>query len=358
MRSDLLIAWACIFAVGMAGCSKPGNQSPPTSRGYVNLFIYSEYLDKQQLPADFQKRTGYELRISEYEATEELIAKLRQAGGANQYDVIVATDFAIPMLIKLGLISPLDYSQIPNAKNVADRFRSPPCDPGGQYTLPYQWGTVGLFYRKDRIPRLEPSWATIFEPDLQPGPFVLIDSMRDMLACALKYQGHSINTRKPRELRSAGELILRAKKSPKMIGFEGGVGGKNKVASGDASLAIVYNGDAIRAIHENPDLAFVLPREGSIIWVDVMTVSTHAPNVAGAHAFIDYILDAEVGASLANYNRYATPNRASLPKINPDDLKNPAIYPTEAQMKTLEYLEDVGSDTRLYDEVWTAVKSR
>ena len=204
--------------------------------------------------------------------------------------------------------------------------------------------------------------ALVFDAAKQPGPFVLIDSMRDMMAAALKFQGKSINTKSPEELKAAGDVILQAKKSKNMLGFQGGVGGKDMVVSGNAALAIVYNGDAIRAIMEEPKeerkLDFVVPKEGTLIWVDTMVIPAKAPNADAAHKFINYILDGEVGAKLSNFNRYATPNFASMPKINAEDRANPAIYPSEELMKKMEYLEDVGDATRLYDEVWTAVKSR
>ncbi len=239
-----------------------------------------------------------------------------------------------------------------------DEFRDPPFDPEGKYSLPYQWGTNGLMYRKDKLPDLEKSWAVVFDPARQPGPFVLMDSMRDMLGAALKYLGHSVNSTNPDELKAAGELVLKAKKSAKCLGFEGGVGGKNRVLAGTASLAMVYNGDCVRAMDEDPNVAFMLPKEGSIIWTDAMTVPSRAPHPDYAYKFINFILDPEVGAKLSNFNRYATPNKASLPLIAPADRANPAIYPSPEEMKSLQYLKDVGADTRLYDEVWTAVKSR
>jgi len=323
----------------------------------VTVYMYSEYIDPET-PKDFEKATGIKVRIDVYENTEEMMAKLQTAGGVSLYDVVVVSDHAIPVLAKLKLIQPLNLAKIPNTNNVAERFKDPPYDKASRYSLPYQWGTMGLMYRKDKIAKIEPSWALVFDAARQPGSFVMIDSMRDMLAAALKYQGFSINTRKAEELKKAGDLILAAKKSPKCLGFEGGVGGKNKVVAGNAVLAIVYNGDAVRAMTDEENVGFVLPKEGTLIWVDAMTVPAKAPNVEAAHQFINYILDAKVGASLSDFNQYATPNAASLPLIRKEDRENPAIYPTDEHIKKMEYLEDVDNDTRLYDEVWTAVKSR
>jgi spermidine/putrescine transport system substrate-binding protein len=367
MRTTCLFAVlsTIVAAIGM-GCTKApsaGTTSQPATSDAkeVSVYMYSEYIS-QDIRDEFEKVTGYKLRVDVYEMTEEMIAKLQQAGGTEQYDVVVVSDHAIPVLVKLGLIQPLEQNLVPNMKNVAERFRSPSYDPGSKYSLPYQWGTMGLMYNKEKLPDFKPTWAACFDEAAQPGRFVLIDSMRDMFAAVLKYQGKSVNTRKAEDLKAAQELLLKTKKSPKLVGFEGGVGGKDKVVTGDAVLAVVYNGDALRGIEENKKLDFVLPKEGSIIWVDAMTVSAKAPNKDGAYKFMDYILDAKVGAQLSNFNRYATPNQASLDLkeggITPEDRANPAIYPDEETMKGLEYIEDVGDSTRLYDEVWTAVKSR
>jgi spermidine/putrescine transport system substrate-binding protein len=348
MRAPLVLLAAVVLMA--ASCSKA--QKPE-----VTVYMFSEYT-YPELPAEFEKATGIRLRIVPYEATEEMMAKLQQGGGASQYDVVVMSDHAITMLSGLGLLQPLDLSKVPNARNVMDQFKHPSFDPEGRYSLPYQWGTNGLMYRKDKLPDLPATWAVIFDPARQPGPFLMMDSMRDMLGAALQYLGYSVNSRDPQELKAAGELVLKAKKSEKCLGFEGGVGGKNSVLAGTALLAMVYNGDCVRAMDEDPNVAFMLPKEGSIIWTDAMTIPAHAPHPDYAYKFINFILDPEVGAKLSNFNRYATPNQASLPLNTPKDRANPAIYPSPAEMKGLQYVRDVGADTRLYDEVWTAVKSR
>ena len=351
MRRAAVLVVCLVLCWG--ACSKSGRPERPQ----VTVYMYSEYIDPE-LPKQFERQTGIGVRVEVYEASEEMMAKLQRGGGVAQYDVVVVSDHAIPVLVKLGLLQPLNRDKIPNAPNVSDQFRSPPYDPEGRYSLPYQWGTVGLMYRKDRVPHLEATWASVLDPAKQPGPVVLIDSMRDMMGVALKSLGHSVNSQNAQELKAAGEAVLKAKKSKNCLGFEGGVGGKNKVLSGTAAAAIVYNGDAIRAMDEDKEVGFVLPNEGSIIWVDAMTIPARAPNPDAAHKFINFILAPEVGAKLSNFNRYATPNAASLPLIAPADRQNPAVYPTPQQIQTLEYLQDVGDATRLYDEVWTAVKSR
>jgi spermidine/putrescine transport system substrate-binding protein len=342
MRCLVLIA-LCAFSATAASAAE------------VRVYMYSEYIDPE-IPKQFEKLTGTKVVIDVYEAQEEMLAKLR-AGGASQYDVVVASDVVVQPLIKLHLVRKLDPKLIPNAANVAAMFRDPAFDRGNLYSWPYQWGTVGLMYRKDAV-KGPVSWNLIFDAARQPGPFVLMDEMRSQIGVALKVLGRPMNSREPADLKSAGDLLLTAKGSSKCLGFSGGVDGKNKVMAGEATVAVVYNGDAVKAMAENQDVAFAVPVEGSIVAVDNLLVCVAAPHPEAAHAFIDYILDAKVGAQLSNFNRYATPNQAALPFIAPADAANPAIYPPADLTRKLSSLEDVGADSRLYDEVWTAVKSR
>ncbi len=214
---------------------------------------------------------------------------------------------------------------------------------------------------RKKHPDLVPSWALLFDPEQQPGPFLLLDEMRDQLGSALLHLGHDVNTTDKSALKAAADLLTATKTSAKCLGFEGGVGAKNKVAAGAADLAVVWNGDAVRAIEEeqaHDRLAYGVPREGSIIWVDVLTIPARAPHADLAHQFINFLLEAPVGASVSNFNKFATPNRAALPLIDQADRENLGLYPDATTMKTLVYLKDVGETTALYDEAWTAVKAR
>lgn len=322
----------------------------------VNVYMYSEYIDPA-VPKEFEAATGYPLVISTYESQEEMLAKLR-AGSVNQYDVVVATDVIVTQLIKLKLVQPFDQTKLPNAKNIDPQFRKLSYDPKDEYTVPYQWGTIGLLYDTTKVPAGKPTWKWLFDPAQQVSPFVMMDEMRSMLGIALKFDGASMNSRDAKQVKAAADLLIAAKKSAKCLGFDGGVGGKDKVLKGEATAAVVYNGDAVRALGEKPTLAYAVPAEGSNIWCDNLLITSQAPNLAGAHAFVNYVLDAKVAAQISNFNRYATPVSAAFPLITPADKANPAIYPDAATMKSLEYLEDLGKDTRLTTEAWTAVKSQ
>lgn len=329
----------------------------PVMAAELNVYIWSEYIDPE-IVADFEEQNGIKVNLSLYESSDEMLAKLQYAGGISQYDVVVVSNMMVPLMARLNLLQPLKLEKIPNRKNMEASFLDPAYDPGTRYSLAYQWGTVGLMYNQAKFPDFEPSWSAIFDRRKEVGTFVLIDEMRDQLGVALIYLGYSANSTNPDEVRRAGKLVLDAKRSPNAQGFEGGVGGKNRVAAETVDMAVVWNGDALRAIAEDEEdrFAYVIPKEGSIVWADVMAIPARAPHAEAAHRFINFILGAEMGARLSIYTEYASPNAAAKQYIDADALANPVLYPPPDVMKKLEYQQEVGEFTRLYDEVWTAVK--
>jgi spermidine/putrescine transport system substrate-binding protein len=324
----------------------------------LRIFTWSEYMDERKMSAAFKAATGITVKIDVYENNEDMLAKL-QAGGISQYDIIVPSDYIMTTLRSQKLIQPLDHSKIPNMKNVMTMFRNTPYDPGLVYTVPYQWGTDGLMYDRRKISdEAAKSWSVIFDPAKQAGTFWLMDSVRDTMAAALMYLGYSPNTKNPQEILKATDLLIKAKNSRNCRGFKPGVGAKNDVEAGTAAVAMVYNGDAMRAVMADPKrLGYVVPKEGGEIWVDLMAIPAKAPHVDAAHKWINWILEPKVGAQLSNYNRYPTPNQASLPYIRPQDRASDAIYPGPETMKRLHYLEDLGAANRIVDQAWTKIKS-
>ncbi len=320
----------------------------------LNLFIWSEYIDPQ-IVKQFEKEFGCKVTLDVYEDAESMLAKI-QGGGVSLYDVVVPPDHIVPAMVKLKLLAPLRHENIPNLKNLDEKFAGPPYDRANQYTVAYQWGTVGVYLRKANAQTVEPTWGVFFDKQHQPGSFVLIDSVRDLLGAALKYKGHSLNSTDPAQLKEARDLILDAKR--RCVGFDGSVGAKNKVLAKTARAAIVYSGEAVRGTADDADTIYFIPREGSQIWLDNLAVPAKAPHRDLAEKFINFILDAKVGAQLSNFTQFATPNHAARPFIKPEGLNNPAIYPPPEVMAKLEFLEDLGASTRLYDEIWTQIKAR
>ena len=329
----------------------------PALAAEVNLFIWSEYIDPE-LVTKFEEQTGHKVNISLFEATEEMMAKLQAAGGAAQYDIVVAPNESIKALVELKLIQKVDRAKLPNLAGVKPQFKSPGYDPAGEYSVPYQWGTVGVMWNSKNVQLESPiSWSVVLGEN-PPAKFVLIDTLRDQLGAALKFRGHGASTTDADEIRDAGKLVLAAKKQDNCVGFDGSVGGKNKVLAGNADVAVVYNGEALRAQEENEAMAFEVPKEGSMLWVDLMVLTAGSRNAEAAHQFMNFILDPANNAQLSNFNLFATPIEAAMPLIDEETRTNPAIYPPAEVLERMEFLQDVGDATRLYDQVWTAVKSR
>ena len=320
----------------------------------LNLLMWSEYIDPKVV-SDFETRFDCRVTLDVFEDVESMMAKLQQ-GGASLYDVVTPSEEVVPVLRRLNLLEEIRHEAVPNLSNLEPRFANPPFDPGNRFTAPYQWGTVGIYIRRRPGATVERSWGLLFDPARQPGSFLMIDGIREMIGAALKYRGHSLNSTDPRDLLEARDLLLAAKR--RSAGFEGGVGGKNRVLARGAVAAVAFNGDAVRGMRDDPETEFFVPEEGGEIWMDNMAVPAKAPHRDMAEKFINYILEAQTGARVSNFNQYATPNRAALRFIRPEDLSNPAIYPPPAVMEKLEFLHDLGPDLRLYDQVWTEVKSR
>ena len=319
----------------------------------LNLFIWSEYIDPE-IVSDFEKQHNCKVTIDLYEDNEAMIAKL-QGGGDSLYDVVVPGNYVIPAMIKLGLLAELRKENIPNLANLDPNFASPEYDPGNKYSVAYQWGTVGIYARKKDGKSPPHTWAILFDKDKSYGSFLLMDSYREMMGSALRYKGWSVNTPSADQLKQIRTLLSDAKNRSQ--GFEGGVGGKNKVLGKVVDAAVVYNGDAVRGIADDPDTEYFVPDEGGVLWIDNLAVPAKAPHRDVAEKFINFILDPQVGARLSNYNQYATPNKAAKAFITPADLANSAIYPPEEQMSKLQAVVDLGDDEKMYSEVWTQVRS-
>ena len=348
----------CVAMAVVAFLGWKARHTPVSADGKrpVTVLMYSEYIDPAMVE-EFHALTGMPLRIEVYEAQEEMIAKL-QSGGDALYDVVVASDVVIRQLAGLGVIQPLDHALVPNLKNIATKFVSPPFDPGNKWSVPYLWGSTGILYRDSTLDPDSVSWKSILSDHPRFGRFILMDEGRTMLALALQADGKSANSSDPADLRQAADLLQKAKNRPECQGFDGSVGGANKVLGKLAQAAVVFNGDAAARIAEDSTLRYAVPREGSMVWLDNMVVTSRAPNREGAFLFLNWILRADKGAQLANFVHYPTPNAASISSIVADDLGNRTIYPDSATLARMQYLLDPGSAVRLYDEAWTTIKAR
>ena len=322
----------------------------------LSVFNWSEYIDVE-VYRQFEKEFDCVVKETNFETPEEAVNKM-VAGGSRTFDVCaVGGAYKIPTGIALGVLKKLDHSKLPNLKNLGPLFQNPGYDPGNQYSIPYQWGTTGVIIKKSLLPTEGFSMAALFDANKELGRFVLIDSTSEMLGFANLYQGKPVNSVALDDLKRSIELLTAAKNSKNFMGFDGGVGGRSKVVAGTADYAVVYNGDAGRVINEYPDkFAYVIPKEGAPAWVDQLCIAKDAPNEELAYKFLNYVLDAKIGAQISNWTKYATPNAAAMEFILKEDLANPAIYPDPETTKRLHFLEAVGEKENLRTDAWSAIK--
>jgi spermidine/putrescine transport system substrate-binding protein len=322
----------------------------------LHLFIWPDYVDPA-LIEEFENAYGVTVSIDYYDTNEAMIAKL-QAGGTGQYDLVVASDYAVEVLEDAKLLQPLDHAAIPNLTHLAARFRDAPYDPGNVHSVTYQWGTSGLGVRSDLVPdstRLDPSWRLVFDSAGALGPFTMLNDPRETIGAALIFLGHSPNTTDEAELAEAERLLMAQRR--RLLTYAPFATSRDLLASGDAVVAHNYSGDVLMVAEEVPSVRYLIPREGSIVWTDNLAIPAGAPDPKLAALFINFILDPRVGARLSDFTHYATPNDAALPLVDAALRADPAVYPDSAVMSRLDFLRDLGAARAAYDRIWTRLRA-
>jgi spermidine/putrescine transport system substrate-binding protein len=317
----------------------------------LSFYNWTDYVAKSTIP-NFEKKTGIQVTQDYFTSNEELLAKL-QAGGTG-YDVIVPSDYMVAIMIKSDIIQPLDMSKIPNFKNVGENFKGLPYDPNNEYSVPYQWGTTGILYNKKEIGEQAESWDPMWNPEFE-GKIGMLNDVRETMGAALYRLGYSVNTTDSDQLDEA-EAALKEQK-PLVRGYFDSTQIRPLVQNGDLLLGHVFSGDAFLVLGGNPDLDYAVPKPAATRWTDNMSIPKGALQPDNAHKFINYILDADVGAKLSNYTYYNTPNEAALPRIDSSLRTLPGYDLTDDVFDRLEVIEDTGETTREYERIFTEVKS-
>jgi spermidine/putrescine transport system substrate-binding protein len=318
----------------------------------LNFYNWDTYIGETTL-SDFNQATGIETKMDLFADNDELFAKLKE--GNPGYDVIIPSDTYVQRMATAGMLIPLDHNKIPNISNIEKQFLDVAFDPGRKYSLPYMWGTIGIGYRISKSQGTPDSWKWLYDSDKYSGKIALLGDGQTVLGQALKYLGKSLNSVNPAEIKMAEELIIAQKRHIKAFADDNG---QDLLASGEVHLAQEWNGDILQVMLEDDDISYSVPIEGSMIWEDGIAIPKGAPHPENAHAFINYLLEAEAGAKIADYIQYATPNMAAKKLMGKDYTENPAIFPsaeTLARCEASRYLGEAAN--RLYDEAWTRVNA-
>jgi spermidine/putrescine transport system substrate-binding protein len=314
----------------------------------LNFYNWDTYIGETTL-ADFKDATGIEVKMDLYADNDELFAKLKE--GNPGYDVIVPTNDYVERMILADMLETLDRDKIPNFSNLDPAFQDAQFDPGRTHSMPYMWGTQGIGYRKSMVSATPDSWKPLLDSDEYAGRIALLSE--GVIGAALKYLGYSYNSVDPAEVKRAEELLIAQKPNVKVFAEDNG---QDLLLSGEVDLTMEWNGDILQVMEEDDDLSYVVPKEGSLLWQDCLCIPKGAPHPENAHTFINFILDAEVGAAIADFIYYATPNKAAKALLSENYTQNPAIFPSDETLARCEagvYLGEEGQ--RLRDETWTRI---
>ena len=345
---------------GLAACGKGGGDAAAGAAAKVaatgeekklNFYNWDTYIGETTL-ADFKTASDIPVNMSLFATNDELFAKLR--AGNPGFDVIVPSNDFVERMVESKMIIPLDHSLIPNMKNIDPGFIDVPYDPGRKYSMPYTWLVLGIGYRKSKVKSVPDSWKVLFDSNEYAGKIGLLSEAGDLFRLYGKYLGKSVNALTPADIATIEKMMVKQKPFVKVYHEDNG---QDLLVKGEIDLVLEYNGDIAQKMVEDDDIDFILPKEGSQLNSDTLCVPVGAPHPKNAHAFINYLLDAEVGHGITKTILYPTPNAAAK-ALMPDSYKNnPVVFPPAAALAKCEYARFRPDVQPLYEEAFTRVRA-
>jgi spermidine/putrescine transport system permease protein len=304
----------------------------------------------------FTKETGIEVIYDEFETNETMYPKVE--AGAVAYDLVCPSDYMIKRMLDNDLLAKINFDNVPNIKNIGKTYleQSQEFDPTNEYSVPYTWGTVGILYNKKKVKEPVDSWSILWDSKYK-DQILMQDSVRDAFAVALKSLGYSLNSTDEKELEEAKDLLIEQKPLVQAYVIDQV---RDKMIGNEAAIGVIYSGEAIYTQRENPDLEYVIPKEGSNIWFDSWVIPKNAPNKENAEKFLNFLCRPDIALKNFEYITYSTPNEAARKLIKDDDIRNSKIaFPDISSLKNCETFQFLGDDAdALYNRLWREVKSK
>lgn len=345
-----LLVLSVVLSLTLMGCGGSGGKN-----GEVVVYNWGEYIDPETIDM-FEEETGIKVVYDEFETNEMMYPKVE--AGATSYDVICPSDYMIQKMIENDMLAEINFDHIPNIKNIGEQYmeQARGFDPENKYAVPYCFGTVGILYNKTMVSEPIDSWSVLWDEQYADN-ILMQDSVRDAFMVALKLNGSSMNTLNEAELQAAKELLIQQKPLVQAYVIDQV---RDKMIGNEAAIGVIYSGEAIYTQRENPDLEYVIPKEGTNVWIDAWVITKDAPNKENAEKFIDFMCREDIALMNFEYITYATPNTAARELIEDDDIRNSSIaFPDFSQYDNLEtftYLGEEGDE--LYNSLWKEVKSK
>lgn len=332
-----------------------GQKDGTSKNGQVIVYNWGEYIDPEIIDL-FEEETGIDVIYEEFETNEIMYPKIQS--GAIAYDVVCPSDYMIQRMIENDLLAEINYDHIPNLKYIGDNYMkmSRQFDPENKYSVPYLWGTVGILYNKKMVDEPVDSWGILWDKKYEDS-ILMQDSVRDVFAVALKYLGYSLNSTDLDELEAAKNLLIEQKPLVQAYVIDQV---RDKMIGGEAALGVIYSGEALYCQQENPDLDYVIPKEGTNIWIDSWVIPKNAKNVENAEAFINFLCRPDIAKMNFDYITYSIPNTAGRDLIDDESLRNsPIAFPDDSKLENCETFRFLGDDNdALYNRLWREIKSK
>ena len=358
---SLLLTACCIVVIAVipAKGAQAEEEAAPSTGVTINVYNWGEYISNGSdgtldVNEEFTRRTGIHVNYTTFATNEELYAKL--AIGGSDYDVIIPSDYMVAKLIRNDMLEKLDFDNIPNFSFIDENFRNPQYDPTNEYSVPYTWGTVGLFYNKNMVEESEDEigWDILWDPKYA-GQILMFDNSRDAFAIAQTRLGMDFNTTDPADWYAAAEDLEQQKPLVQSYVMDQIF---NKMGNNEAALAPYYAGDAAIILEENEDIGFVIPKEGTNLFVDAMCIPKGSKHKAEAEAYINFMCDVEIATANIEYIGYSTPETAVRENLDPEIAQSPIFYPSEEILANTQVFTDLPDDINLLlDDLWVQVKT-
>ena len=331
-----------------------GQKDGTSKNGQVIVYNWGEYIDPEIIDL-FEEETGIDVIYEEFETNEIMYPKIQS--GAIAYDVVCPSDYMIQRMIENDLLAEINFDNIPNVKNIGEQYfeQSKGFDPENKYSIPYCFGTVGILYNKTMVDEPIDSWDVLWDEKYADN-ILMQDSVRDAFMVALKRLGYSMNTTDEAQVKEAAQTLIDQKPLVQAYVIDQV---RDKMIGNEAAIGVIYSGEAIYTQRENPDLEYVIPKEGTNVWIDSWVIPKNAKNKENAEKFIDFMCREDIALKNFEYITYSTPNTAAQANIEDEDIKNSKVaFPDFSEYNNLETFDYLGVDgDNLYNEYWKQVKS-
>lgn len=341
-KRGIVLSVLVLVMLALCGCGKKA------SGEYVTVFNYGMYIDPDILD-QFQEETGIEVKYEEALTPEELYTKYKS--GAINYDVLCTSDYMLKRLIDEGEAQKIDYSSMEHIGNIDDKYWefSKAFDEELEYTIPYFWGTVGILYDTTKVHGPIDSWEVLFNGEYK-NDIIMQKSQRDAYMLTLKYLGYSLNTTNEAEIREAQELLLKQKPDVQAYLVDEA---RDEVVAGNAAMAVIYSGEAYLGHEYNSDLAYVVPKEGSNVWLDAWMMTKDCHSTENALKFLDFLCREDIAMKNFEYVYYYSPNEAVLENMTDEQKANPILMPDDAVTDRCEVcVQNDPATLELYNTLW------